>query len=125
MSRARDWWTAQGYKKDHPVHKGTDFYVKGNAPEGQVLEERADDNRGSANIPLTENPTKTSNPSRPRTLAAGYDYDQDVLRVVFREGAVYDYFGVPTSVAYRFRKSASPGRFINRVLNAYEYSRIE
>jgi len=72
-------------------------------------------------------PTRTSNPSRPRTLQAGYDRRKGeatgVLRVRFRDGTPWEYQEVPPEIWQRFRRSASPGRFINRVLNQYPYNR--
>lgn len=66
-------------------------------------------------------PTRTINPPRPRTLQAGYDPTTETLRVRFREGAVYGYYGVPSQVWRDFRRAPSPGKFINQVLNGYEY----
>lgn len=121
---APSWWERQGYRPDHSVHSGTDYYVKGTEDvRAKVLEEGTTDQRGGADIPISKK-TKSSNRSRPRTLAAGYDYGSDTLRVVFREGAVYDYFDVSTAEWWRFQRSASPGRFINRVLADREYTRI-
>jgi hypothetical protein len=70
-------------------------------------------------------PTRTSNPARPRTLQAGYDKKQGertgTLRVRFRDGTPWEYYEVPSEIWQRFKRSASPGRFINRVLNNYPY----
>jgi len=83
-------------------------------------------------IPLTYDPTHTSWPENGwdhrRTTAAGYDRNKKILRVEFyTDGAVYDYgtvTPVPPLVAYAFRKSASPGVFINEVLEGYGYRRV-
>lgn len=123
--RSQTWWERQGYRPNHPTHSGTEFYVKGrDDAEAKFLEEQTEDERGG-DVRITVAPTKTSDPGRPRTVAMGYDYGTDTLRVVFREGAVYDYFGVSTAEWWRMRRSASPGRFINRVLPGKEYTRIE
>lgn len=70
-------------------------------------------------------PTRTTNPTRPRTIQAGYDKKPSeatgVLRVRFRDGTPWEYYGVEPQVWQRFRRSASPGKFINRVLNSYPY----
>lgn len=76
-------------------------------------------------------PTKTINPPRPRTLEAGWERIRDpnhpaypgILRVRFRDGTPWEYYNVPSSVWQRFKRVQSPGRFINRVLNNYEYGR--
>jgi hypothetical protein len=105
------------------VH-GTDIFVKGRDDvEGKVLEEKYEDDRGG-DVRISVAPTKSSNPGRPRTRAMGYDYGTDTLRVVFREGAVYDYFGVSTAEWWRMKRSASPGKFIKRVLDGHEYTRV-
>jgi KTSC domain len=117
------WWVRQGYRRDHPVHQETQMYSRGrDDEEAKFREEQAEDNYGDVRISVA--PTKTSNPGRPRTIAMGYDYESDRLRVVFREGAVYDYFDVSTAEWWRMKRSASPGRFLNRVLSTHEYTRI-
>jgi hypothetical protein len=45
------------------------------------------------------------------------------LRVQFRDGSRYVYFQVPPTVWKNFKRVKSPGRFVNRVLNAYAYER--
>lgn len=83
-------------------------------------------------IPLTYYPTKTSWPANGyhhrRTISAGYDRDRGILRVEFyTDGAIYDYgtmSPVPPYVAYQFRQTQSPGRFINSTLETYGYERI-
>lgn len=83
-------------------------------------------------IPLTYDPTKTSWPANGwdhrRTIAAGYDASRGILRVkFFTDGAVYDYGvsePVPRGVAYNFRLTQSPGRFINSTLEAYGYQKV-
>ena len=78
---------------------------------------------GDDSLLLPYQPTPSINPPRPRTLAAGYDSQTKTLRVRFREGAMYGYYGVPPRVWQNFKRSKSPGRFINRVLNNYPYAR--
>ena len=118
----REWWVRQGYRRDHPVH-GMDTYVRGrDDEEAKILEE--DNVSAGEGVRITVAPTRTSNPGRPRTVAAGYNYDTDTLRVVFREGAVYDYFDVSTAEWQQFRRSASPGRYISRRLSGNEYIRV-
>lgn len=72
---------------------------------------------------LPYQPTPTINPGRPRTLAAGYDERSQSLRIRFREGEYYTYYNVPPSVWWKFRRTNSPGRFINSTLNNFPYSR--
>lgn len=76
-------------------------------------------------------PTKTINPTRPRTLEAGWESIRDlqhpsypgILRIRFRDGTPWEYHNIPSGVWQRFKRSASPGRFVNRVLNQYPYNR--
>src|SRR6185437_2208932 len=83
-------------------------------------------------VPLTYAPTKSSWPANGydhrRSVAAGYDRAQGIIRIeFFTDGAVYDY-GVMTPIspyiAYQFRQTQSPGRFINSTLEGYGYERI-
>ena len=83
-------------------------------------------------IPFTYDPTKSSWPANGydhrRTVAAGYDRNTGILRVkFFTDGAEYDYgtdSPVPPYVAFQFRQTQSPGRFINSTLETYGYERI-
>lgn len=67
--------------------------------------------------PITEVPTSTTNPHRPRTVAAGYDAARKVLTVVFRDGTIYNYYGVGGLEWGRFLSTESKGVFIYRFLN--------
>jgi hypothetical protein len=78
---------------------------------------------GDDTILLPYQPTPSINPPRPRTLAAGYDKDTRTLRIRFREGAVYAYNEVTPREWAALRRTVSPGRYINRVLNAKPYYR--
>jgi hypothetical protein len=68
---------------------------------------------------LSEMPTSTINPERPRTVAAGYDPTRQVLTVVFRDGTFWNYYldSLGKSEANRvwqnFKRARSKGRFIN------------
>jgi len=81
---------------------------------------------GDGRVPQID-PTNTSNPPRPRTLRAGYIRERGAasgtLWVVFRDGTPWEYYDVPANVWRNFKRVKSPGRFINRVLNNYDYGR--
>lgn len=93
--------------------------------------ERAYEGDDSALLPWR--PTNTSNPPRPRTVAAGYDRVNGILFVRFRPGADrsapggagYEYHDVTPAQWREFRSSPSPGRYINRVLNYHSYYRAD
>lgn len=87
---------------------------------------------GDDQMLLTERPTNTSNPPRPRTVAAGYDYKSRTMFVrfrgervgsgLYRDGIGYEYYNVTRREWDRFRTSPSPGRMINQVFNGKPYS---
>lgn len=56
--------------------------------------------------------TPSSNPSRPRTLAAGYDPSERIMTVVFRDGTWWNYYNVPQALWNQFRSAGSPGEFM-------------
>jgi hypothetical protein len=68
--------------------------------------------------PITVKPTATTNPERPRTVAAGYDFAQQKITVIFRDGTYYNYYmdGLSKAESNRiwqnFKRSRSKGRFI-------------
>lgn len=58
-----------------------------------------------------------------RVSLGGYNSNTQTLYVKFRDGTPWEYRGVPANVWRNFRRSSSPGRFINRVLNSYDYGK--
>ena len=67
---------------------------------------------------ITEVPTSTINPDRPRTVAAGYDKDRRCLTVVFRDGTYYNYYNVSPLEWSNFKRAHSKGRFILAFLDS-------
>jgi hypothetical protein len=60
-------------------------------------------------------PTSTTDYSRPRTVAAGYDPSRQVMTVVFRDGTFYNYYEVSQSEWDAFHASYSKGKpWLNR-----------
>ena len=66
---------------------------------------------------LTVVPTSTTNPDRPRTVAAGYDADEEKLTVVFRDGTFYNYYEVDENEWAAFKANRSKGAVIYRMLD--------
>lgn len=58
-----------------------------------------------------------------RVAEAGYSSGTKTLYVRFVDGTPWNYFGVERNEWRNFRRSASPGRYINRVLNSHDYGR--
>ena len=79
--------------------------------EGPQLEEDA------SPAPLTLVPTSSTNPSRPRTVAAGYDADEEKLTVMFRDGTLYNYYEVDQNEWATFKANRSKGAVIYRMLD--------
>lgn len=69
---------------------------------------------GDDSLLLPYQPTPSINPSRPRTLAAGYDPATKTLRVRFRDGIGYEYYGVSRQTWQNFKRVKSVGKAINR-----------
>lgn len=57
-------------------------------------------------------PTTSTNPSKPRTLKAGYDYANQTLVVVFRDGTWWEYRNVPVNMWDNFKSSESKGKYL-------------
>lgn len=49
---------------------------------------------------------------KPRTLRAAYDFQTEVMYIVFYGGVYYMYEGVPLDVWDSFKQAESPGRFL-------------
>jgi KTSC domain len=83
------------------------------------------ENFDSKDIPWSVRPSSTSNPSRPRTRALGYDPETQTMRIEFRGGAVYDYPNITKNQWDEISAAWSPGKWINRNIPAgAEYDRL-
>lgn len=60
-------------------------------------------------VMITDVPTSSTNYSRPRTVAAGYDPAKKTMTVVFRDGTFYNYYEVEPSEWSAFYASYSKG----------------
>jgi hypothetical protein len=58
-----------------------------------------------------------------RVDEAGYSSKSRTLYVRFDDGTPWEYRNVDANEWRNFRRSASPGRYINRVLNSHDYGR--
>lgn len=67
---------------------------------------------------LTVRPTSTTNPRRPRTVAAGYDRERQTLTVVFRDGTFYNYYSVAYQMWTAFKAAKSKGKYIRERLDS-------
>lgn len=80
--------------------------------------------RGTA-AALTVVPTSTTDPTRPRTVAAGYDTKTKTLTVLFRQqgrtddGDPYNYYDVDNRTWQNFKRARSKGRFILTYLDSH------
>lgn len=125
--QSKDWWTQQGYAKNHPVHANTTHTVPGRTEtklDQAQLTEIEEEETGTLQIPISYLPTRTSDEARPRTLAAGYDLKTHTMRIDFRDGATYHYYEVPPQIWRDFQNSASPGKFMNRRMTQFAYGRV-
>jgi hypothetical protein len=99
--------------------------------ESVFFPDRPDEEDRSEPSLLAYAPTRTSNPPRPRTRSAYYNPQAQVLTIRWRDDlpeggpSYYAYYDVPRNIWNNFRRSVSPGRFVNRVLNRYRYSPVD
>lgn len=61
--------------------------------------------------------------SSSRVLEARYSTGLNQIHVIFRDGTPWVYDGVPENIWRSFKTSASPGQYINAVLNGFPYWR--
>lgn len=92
------------------------------AQGGEFSAEMLDQRGGrGAMAPQTVVPSRTTNPTKPRTLSAGYDRASQTLSVVFRDGTSWNYYGVTYQMWTAFKASPSPGRYIATRLDFKAY----
>ena len=83
----------------------------------RVPGEQPDEEEDASPADITLVPTSTTNPSRPRTVAAGYDEDEMKLTVVFRDGTFYNYYEVDKNEWAAFKANRSKGAIIAQMLD--------
>lgn len=66
-------------------------------------------------------PAATINPDRPRTLRWRYNLEERKAEVIFRDGTPWTYYDVHPNTWRGLKRTESPGRYINRILNSHEY----
>ena len=99
------------------------FYVSSNNEFNNLAEDPR--NYEEAPAPITVVPTSTTNPKRPRTVAAGYrpgtseDGRKGTLTVIFRDGTFYNYYEVSPNTWYYFKLAKSKGKFIRKYLDSH------
>jgi hypothetical protein len=58
-------------------------------------------------------------------ITAHYDKDTQVLKVIFRSGAVYEYYDVPEEVYLLYMKARSKGTFLNKFIKGnFEFEKV-
>ena len=87
--------------------------------EARLLAAQADMTMGAVHADYA---TPSSNPANPRCTAAGYDPVLQRLRIEWGDGGqAYNYYDVPPQIWESFQNAPSPGRYINAVLNYFNY----
>jgi hypothetical protein len=79
--------------------------------------EQPDELEDTSPADITLVPTSTTNPQRPRTVAAGYDEEEEKLTVVFRDGTFYNYYEVDENEWKAFKANRSKGAIIAQMLD--------
>lgn len=94
------------------------------AEDDDIRLQEGEESRGGP-VRLTYWPTQTSNPNRPRTVAAGYDRETQTIRVEWARPSggidAYNYYECTPEDWRAFRRAKSPGKMINRRLNEKPY----
>jgi hypothetical protein len=109
---------ASGYRPEfNPEYGGVDAEsLRGEDEESRLIVAYIS-SVGKWPADITLSPTSTTNPARPRTVAAGYDGFRKVLTTVFRDGTLYNYYGVDAGQWNNFVRARSKGRFIHTYLD--------
>lgn len=69
---------------------------------------------------MRRDPVSSSN-----IMSAGYDAPSETLEVEFKDGAVYQYFNVGSTMYEAFMQASSKGQYFNAYIkNAVPFSRV-
>jgi len=115
--------TADGLAPGRSVYEIIDFNQNMNADQldnpanWQIPGFQPDEMEDTSPADITVVPTSTTNPARPRTVAAGYDEEEEKLTVIFRDGTFYNYYEVTGGEWAAFKANRSKGAVIARMLD--------
>ena len=115
--------TADGLAPGRSVYEIIDFNQNMNADQldnpanWRIPGFQPDEMEDTSPADITVVPTSTTNPERPRTVAAGYDEDEEKLTVIFRDGTFYNYYEVSGGEWAAFKANRSKGAIIARMLD--------
>jgi hypothetical protein len=103
-----------------PFFYGEDYETAEFGEEGRYTPQPRNELGRFTHRPVqVKDPTATIHPPRPRTHRGSYNAKEQTLRLQFRNGRVYGYYGVPANVWRDLKSVASTGRFINRRLDPF------
>jgi len=98
-----------------PVPDDTNYWL-GVLSEGDTSEETQSTEDFEIDDPSKSMPnmrtTTSSNPKKPRTVKAGFDYTTFKMVVVFRDGTWWQYNGVPVQIWEGFKAASSKGQYL-------------
>lgn len=99
--------------------RGANYEIKTSDPSYAIApdDDAAYAPAGFSSPGLYEAPTQTSNPDRPRTVAAAYNPSRSVLTVMFRDSTLYNYYDVDMDEWITFRDLSSKWEYIKNVLD--------
>lgn len=64
-------------------------------------------------------------PESSNILQFTYENENQILKVVFKNGSVYDFFDVPEHIFEGMKSSASKGQYLaQQVKGSYRYARV-
>jgi hypothetical protein len=118
-----DYRTAEGDAPGRSVYEIIDFNHNMNTDQldnpsnWRIPGFQPDEMEDTSPADITVVPTSTTNPDRPRTVAAGYDEDEEKLTVIFRDGTFYNYYEVSGGEWAAFKANRSKGAIIARMLD--------
>lgn len=122
-------WAGEKYQTADGLAPGRSFYEiidfnqnmnadqLDNAANWQIPGFQPDEMEDTSPADITVVPTSTTNPERPRTVAAGYDEEEEKLTVIFRDGTFYNYYEVTGGEWAAFKANRSKGAVIARMLD--------
>jgi hypothetical protein len=104
--------------RSRPFYEVIDMNIDLNRQSNlRVPGEQPDEYEDDSPADITLVPTSTTNPKRPRTVAAGYDEEEEKLTVVFRDGTFYNYYEVDENEWKAFKANRSKGAVIAQMLD--------
>jgi len=111
MAKSNNPWSNEKKRQQTTSRQWLDILTNEENPNVPAEDNDFEVDNSSLEMPNMSGTTST-NPGKPRTVKAGFDYKTFKMIVVFRDGTWWQYNGVPVQMWENFKAAESKGKYL-------------